>query len=58
MKCDNSFCIYEFKKHCTLDEISIDGMGFCSECILADVDEEHLTYAKLKVLKNFKDNDL
>lgn len=55
MKCDNLLCIYEFKNHCTLDETTIDRLGMCSECILAEIEEEQLAYAKLKTLQSFKD---
>ena len=52
MKCENSFCIYQSKGKCMLDEVEIDDLGMCTECIVPDIDEEILNQAKEKGLKN------
>ncbi|MDD5923163.1 MAG: hypothetical protein PUC88_00030 [Clostridia bacterium] len=54
MKCENSFCIYQFKSECLLDKVDIDSLGMCTECIYPDIDEEILNRAKLKLLRNYK----
>lgn len=50
MKCDNSFCVYQANGKCVLNKIDIDISGMCTECIYADLDEEILNQAKLKIL--------
>ena len=54
MKCENTFCIYQSKGKCILNEVSIDSLGMCTECIYLDIDEKTLHQAKLKNLKNMK----
>ena len=51
MKCENKFCIYESKGKCTLNEINIDSLGMCADCIYPDIDEKVLNQAKLKLLR-------
>ena len=57
MNCENSFCIYQSEDKCTLDEISINNLGMCTECIYPTIDEEVLNQAKLKQLKKYADTD-
>ena len=52
MKCENRFCIYQSKGKCILDEINIDSLGMCVECIHPAIDEKILNQAKLKLLKS------
>ena len=54
MKCENRFCIYQYKGNCTLDEINIDSSGMCTECIRPDIDEDFLTKEKIKLLNIYK----
>ena len=54
MKCDNNLCIYNEKEKCILTEISVDGMGTCSECIYPDIEEGILLQAKLRTLKSLE----
>lgn len=37
MKCENLYCIYEQNGKCILDEIEINSVGMCSECILLPI---------------------
>lgn len=53
MRCENSFCIYQSKGNCMLDQIDIDYLGMCAECIQPDIDKEILYQAKLKLLKKY-----
>jgi len=57
MKCENSFCIYQYKSKCTLDKVSIDNLGMCTECIYLDIDENILNQAKSKLLKDYQKAD-
>lgn len=45
--CENEFCVYEEDGKCTLDEITLDISGACSDCIYINIDEQ-----TLKILKN------
>ena len=54
MNCENNFCIYQSKNKCTLNEVSIDSLGMCTECIYPDIDEKILRQAKLKILKKYE----
>ena len=57
MKCENSFCIYESNGKCILKNISIDGLGMCTECIYPAIDEKILADAKQKLLKIYEKED-
>lgn len=57
MKCENIFCIYQSKGQCLFDEVDIDSLGMCAECIYPDIDEEILFQAKLKLLKKYEKID-
>lgn len=57
MNCENVFCVYQSKGKCTLEEISIDISGECSECIYIDVADEVLDEAKRILLERFKEAD-
>jgi len=57
MNCENRFCIYQSKGRCMLDNVSIDNLGMCAECIYPDIDEEILHQAKLKLLENYEKAD-
>ncbi|MBR3767073.1 MAG: hypothetical protein IKL10_02415 [Clostridia bacterium] len=57
MNCANSFCIYQLKGKCMIENISIDYLGMCAECIYPDMDEEILRQAKLKLLKKYEEQD-
>ena len=54
MKCENSFCIYQSKGKCLLTKVNIDSSGLCTECIYAEIDENVLNEAKLKLLKSLE----
>lgn len=57
MNCENCFCICQSKGKCILDEISIDSLGMCAECIYPDIHEKILNQAKLKLLKKYEKED-
>ena len=50
MQCENCLCVYEKDGECTIDEISINDMGMCEDCIVVTPDDK--TLDKLK--KNWK----
>ena len=57
MKCENNYCIYQYEDKCILDEISIDSLGMCTECIYPDIDEKTLNEAKTKNLKDRRNDN-
>ena len=46
LKCENKFCIYCDKEKCTLENIELDIIGQCTECIYPNIDGEVLRKAK------------
>lgn len=50
MQCENTFCIYWEEKSCILDEVTLDVMGCCQNCIYVDIDEKILQAARKKLL--------
>lgn len=57
MNCQNNFCIYQSKDRCTLDCISIDALGMCTECIYPNIDKNILNQAKEQLLKKYEQLD-
>ncbi len=57
MECENNFCIYQSNNSCILENISIDSLGICTECIYPDIDEKILSEAKLELLKMYGKTD-
>ncbi len=53
MHCENMYCIYQKDNACTLDEIALDSMGMCSDCILVNIDTDALATAKEKLLAQY-----
>ena len=46
MKCENEFCIYQEKGNCILDEISLDIIGQCTDCIYVNIPNKQLEKLK------------
>ena len=46
MKCDFDYCIYNRDFICILEEISINSLGMCEECIMIELDEGFLEAEK------------
>jgi len=51
MQCLFNFCIYNKDQKCTLNEISIDTMGMCGECIPVNFDSSFLEAEKKRQVK-------
>ena len=51
MQCEFTYCIYNKKALCILDEIQIDPLGMCDACEIAAIPEEVLAQHKEKRLK-------
>lgn len=52
MKCDNYLCIYEENGVCTLDDIELDIMCQCRDCIYINIEEQQLLKLKIKTIKS------
>lgn len=57
IRCENSMCIYEKNGLCILDEIEINVLGMCDECILPNFDEKSIKAAKRETLKRILERE-
>jgi len=46
MLCENSFCIYQKNGKCILEEININELGQCDECIKISINDTVLEKLK------------
>ena len=53
MRCDNIFCIYWTKNHCSLNKISLDIQGNCESCIYVDIEDNVLESYRKKLLSKY-----
>ncbi len=54
MTCENIFCIYQRNNECILEEISLDIIGICDNCIYVDIDTKMLNELKENQLRNIE----
>ena len=50
MNCANDYCLYNKEFKCTLEEVNIDSMGICDDCILVNIDNDVLATEKVRQL--------
>lgn len=53
MRCENEFCIYWKEEQCCLNEISLDIMGCCQECIYVEIEEQVLQRVREKAIAKY-----
>ena len=53
MKCENIFCVYQKNDECILEEIELDILGQCRECIYIDLPDDIINEQKNKKLLSF-----
>jgi len=53
MKCENIFCVYQKNDECILEEIELDILGQCRECIYIDLSDDIINEQKTKKLLSF-----
>ena len=53
MKCENIFCVYQKNDECILEEIELDILGQCRECIYIDLSNDIINEQKTKKLLSF-----
>ena len=52
MKCEADYCIYNRDFLCVLDEIQLNALGMCDECMLVSISDEDLRMLKEKQLED------
>ncbi len=57
MLCENEYCIYQKNRKCTLDAISINEFGNCSECIIPNIPSKILEKIKKERLEILESED-
>jgi hypothetical protein len=51
--CVNNFCVYFKNDQCTLDFISLDELGTCTQLLLVDIKEDFLAVKRKEKLDKF-----
>jgi hypothetical protein len=46
MRCKNKYCIYNRDFTCILEEISINSLGMCDDCIIVKLNEDFIEAGK------------
>jgi len=54
MKCEFVYCIYNEDSLCVLEEIRINALGMCEECIMVTIAEEKLKIMKERDLESLR----
>ncbi len=54
MKCEFNYCIYYSDGICTLEEIQINSLGICDECIIVSVGKDYLEKARQNQLQDIR----
>ena len=54
MRCDNHFCVYWSNNCCTLQEITLDIIGSCTNCVPVDLKKRVQKEKRENALKQFK----
>ena len=57
MKCENYFCIYQSDDECTIDEIHLDIIGQCTDCLYANIEKSISEEAKSRHWKNWNNKN-
>ena len=50
MNCAYDYCLYNKGYKCTLDEVNIDSIGHCDDCIIVKIDSDILESEKERQL--------
>ena len=56
MLCENEFCIFQKNSKCILENISLDILGQCTECIYVNINPSDLQDLKQKQLKKLEED--
>ena len=55
MNCAHDYCLYNKGFKCTLEEVNIDSMGLCDECIIVRFDADVLEAEKERQLNKLEE---
>ncbi len=58
MRCEFTICIYQKDMRCILDEISMNDIGMCEDCITVNIDTEYLEIQKREVLQRLHGDEM
>jgi len=50
MKCENEYCIYNKENKCQFEQVGINSLGMCDDCIIVSFDKNLLAAEKEKQL--------
>ena len=53
MSCAYDYCLYNKGYKCTLEEINIDSLGHCDDCITVKIDSDILESEKERQISKF-----
>ena len=51
MRCKNKFCIYYRKERCTAEDVAINSVGMCEDCVYVEIDESELKIKRVDALE-------
>ena len=51
MQCENEYCIYHKSGKCRLNNVTINSVGICDDCIIVSLDEDFLRVEKERQLQ-------
>ena len=51
MKCEYEYCIYNSGNECMFEEVTINNLGMCDDCIIISLDKEFLETKKKQQLE-------
>ena len=55
ISCENIFCIYQNDGECRLENICLDDLGMCSECVYVSINKDLISKAKEESLQRLKE---
>lgn len=58
LSCENHWCIYNDEHYCIFEEIELDEIGVCRNCVFITIPDEMEEKFKNEVLDYFKIQDL
>ncbi|MCL2842332.1 MAG: hypothetical protein FWE28_02540 [Oscillospiraceae bacterium] len=57
MKCRLNYCIYNRDNTCLIEEVQLDELGMCQECMIVSLPEQELNMRKEQQLQDISNRD-
>ena len=54
MNCEYEYCIYNSENECVFEEVTINNLGMCDDCIIISLDKDFLDMKKKQQLQDIK----